>query len=713
MNPIYRFQISAGQDTRQAYPIYKDDLAIDYELQQNEEFYRAKLTGKLTFEGDDFSFIRNKSFDTQFDISIVISRDGGATWLPYWAGQFWKTDCQFDEDAKTIEVTPTVNDRYNAVLAGMDKEFDLIELAPAITPIKADKRPMVQVYVPGQTSIGCFLPGIWWEQECKAVEEGDLADYYFERVTAVRIIHISGSMTPQLPDVVLVVDPSFNDMAFDVTQGQYRYRCYIDYNDRYHWEILDSNNTVMWQFIDPITLWPPYSVVLDPVAGTGASGQVTLDVEIDIPVYARVVCDLEQVNGNNTYAIPDDDIVEDNRNYTRCIPYDFPSQIVFSTGLSSTPTEWGLYQPGQYYTRPLVPFYGETYPIARNIWGRVSFWFAQSFFSTIVDEAARAPFVIRNTYPIWSVISVLLGQIAPGITHAETTDYSQFLYSQNPISIINQRLFVTPKSNVISSGYDQPAQKAPITLRQVTDMLRDCFRCYWFVDESGRFRIEHISWFMRGGTYIGMPVVGLDLTQMTVSRNGKPWAYARNQYQFDKPDMAARYQFGWMDDVTELFEGSPINILSKYVNPDNIEQIDIAQFTSDIDYILLNPGAISKNGFVLLAAQLVNGEYKLPYVNYRYNDTDHVLQNAWVAFKFLQQYYAYDMPAMEYEIDGVTYRSQGIKKLKVQTIKFPVLTEPDLTNLIKTDLGNGTIQKMSVNLLSRNANATLKYDTEQ
>ena len=37
---------------------------------------------------------------------------------------FWKTDCKFNEDDQTAIVTPNVNDRYNAVLAGMDKEYN-------------------------------------------------------------------------------------------------------------------------------------------------------------------------------------------------------------------------------------------------------------------------------------------------------------------------------------------------------------------------------------------------------------------------------------------------------------------------------------------------------------------------------------------------------------------------------------------------------------
>ena len=372
---------------------------------------------------------------------------------------------------------------------------------------------------------------------------------------------------------------------------------------------------------------------------------------------------------------------------------------------------------------------------------------------------------------------------------------------------------------MLSLNYDQPAQKAPVTLKRILDMLRDCFRCYWFVDDQNRFRIEHIKYFMNGGAYTGTPVIGRDLTTEQITRSGKKWAFGTSKFQFDKPEMTARYQFGWMDDVTQPFNGNPIDIVSKYVNPDKIEQIDISQFTSDIDYILLNPGEISKDGFALLAAtenvlmstlefeqgslssqggffndlkisttirirtkdlhvilnknmqisiqsgfmvalefyndnqywvgstgwltgtqNVVAGasayyvalvvaktdnttittstsfngtiagiRYKLPYLQLSLNEQ---LQNGWAAFVFLQQYYFYDMPAEYFRYNGVLVSAYGIKKLKTQTLKFPALNDPNTLQLIKTGLGNGTIQKMSVNLSSRNANTTLKYDTE-
>ena len=70
------------------------------------------------------------------------------------------------------------------------------------------------------------------------------------------------------------------------------------------------------------------------------------------------------------------------------------------------------------------------------------------------------------------------------------------------------------------------------------------------------------------------------------------------------------------------------------------------------------------------------------------------------------------MPAVDYEINGESFVATGTKRMKYQTISFPLLNEPDFTNLIKTGLGNGAIRKMIVNLSSRNANTTLEYDTE-
>jgi hypothetical protein len=823
MNPIYKFSIRANGATRQVFPIYGDGLSKDFEKESGQEFFRAKLSGGLTFESADYDFIVAQAFDEQFVLEIAISYDAGVTLIPYWRGTFWKTDCKFDDDAKTVVVKPSVYDQYSDVLAGLDKEYNLIDLAPAIAPVKADKRPMIQVYVPGQSVIGCFLAGMWWEQECTPESDefvlaqiGD-GKLNFELNKSLLIAEVTGAFTPGVPDIFTgefqgaKFDPAqFGTQTF--TNGDYSLEYSLTQNAEditLSWTIIQSSTqTALFRYqtlIADIGQVPrlPETLTLTPVVGSGATGEVELYLH-EMPVYSRYICDTQTIGGAQTFEIGANDIVPDNRNYRRVVGYNFPDTIYFSDRITATPTRWGLYQPGKYYQIPYLYWGPELFPIARNAWGRVSIWFTFSALDPLIEPSGREPFTIRHAYPLYSVISVLLGQIAPGITHGNNTSYSEFLYGQNLLGV-TQTLLITPKSNIISAGYDQPAQKAPITLRAVLDMLRDCFRCYWFVDDAGRFRIEHIEYFRNGGSYSGTPVVGVDLTTETVPRTGKQWAYARNQYEYEKPEMAARYQFGWADNVTELFTGHPINILSRYVNPDNIQQISVAQFTSDIDFVLLNPETISKDGFVLLAGEDKNeltvpetytlqgndyvnfrypmpeewkgndakirftlsggsaffrvylsdgsynqydfvagtietvipipadsksfllygtagqtveftflgiGAFALPYINWTENGNDHYLQNAYVAFCFLQQYYAYDMPAPDYEINGVQMTAIGVKRLKTQTIRFPALVDPDLLQLIETNMGAGTIGKLSVNLSSRNANATLKYDTE-
>lgn len=51
MTPKYKFYLRIGEDGEKQVvnPNYKDDLALDYELETNQRFYRAKLSGKINF----------------------------------------------------------------------------------------------------------------------------------------------------------------------------------------------------------------------------------------------------------------------------------------------------------------------------------------------------------------------------------------------------------------------------------------------------------------------------------------------------------------------------------------------------------------------------------------------------------------------------------------------------------------------------------------
>lgn len=727
--PIYKFEMAVNNGTAaRVFPIYGEDLSVEYTQQQNEQFFRPSFNGKLTFQSADFDTINSAAFDAQFNLTVYRSNNAGQTWVSYLVCKFFKTDCEFNIDDKTVSVTPTILDRYEAILAGLDKEFDLIPLAPDISMIKIDKRPIIQVYTAGENSVGCFMANMWWEQECEPEDDDTRLQNYFRFALCKRRlkVHISGTMSPELPADFSGdgFDPSQSDVYIHIEfggTGAWKFE-YIRETDQgleaITWQIIDiASGKIMWRYttgmVSPAALSGynsfPYSVTLTPLA-TEASGNVTLNLS-SVNIYARVITDREIVLNNPTYPIPVDDLVWDNRNYKRVIGFLLGDSLVLSTQTTSTPTQWGLYQPNQYYVKPTSGV--EIFPVARTQWAEFSVWMMWPFPTLTHERNFAQEYTLKDAYPLYSVIQRLLAQVAPLLSYGSGAEYSQFLNGTNPLTNLVQILFITPKSNLVTSGYDQPAQKATITLRQVFDMLRDCYRCFWFVDEVNRLRIEHIDYFRRGGAYSGSAVVGVDLTTLLDRRTDKPIAYGQNKMRYDKPSMAARYQFAWMDDVSTVFEGFPIDITSRYVNPDNIEEITIGHFTSDVDYIIANPNAVSKDGFVLLVPVLnASYEWKLPYMDFEYDLMSHITQNAYVTFMYLQRFYRYDMPAKNYTIDGVSYQAYGVKKLKLQEVKFPAYNELDLMQLVKTNIGNGAIEKISINLSSRQATSTLKYDTE-
>lgn len=819
MNPIYKFELATeynGVTNNYAVnPLRKADLAKDYELQQNEKFYRAKLSGKLLFSRADYAIIANAKFETKFTLVISISWNNCQTWTEYWRGEFWKTDCKFDTDAQTAEVTPAPIDDYTNVLAGMEKEYNLIDLKPAIEQLTITKRPLIQMYVVGESVVSCFLSGMYWEQDCEPVtNENDLVNtYYF----ALNSSHIGGQQVSGTG----VADGLWQNGESPDGLYEWTYETKEEGG-----ESESAPETFVYTYLtrkaDNVRLFANRNYQS---AATGSFSMyrygdedmqpVAFVVLITIKVYARYLLDVDTIAGKNTYQIPANDIVENNRNYRRAIDYGVSDVVYYSTNTTTTPTEWGIKQPGVYWQQPYSIYGTQFYPIGRSHWDDFSIWFAFSALDDILEKKGRKEYKLKDAYPLHSVISVLLGKIAPGITHEPTTEYSQFLYDQNnPISGDVFNLYITQKSNILAGDYSQPAQKAPITLKMVTDMLRNCYRAYWYV-ENGKFKIEHIQWFKNGGRYTGTPAISHDLTVEKVTRNGKAWAFGTSQYEYNKPTMPERYQFGWMDDVTRAFEGYSIEILSKYVTPGNIEEINVSNFTTDIDYMLLNPGACSKDGFALMAAvprQLVTpdssfsmveigtkynlkytltntqvgegitikfesrgdggtceiaflnasgnmiasigtfnseslktivysaliptnatqigfrqitglgsseikmvsiqGSKALPFIERTIDGITYINQNGLLAFIDLQpKYYIYDLPAYQIRINDEQGVAYGITREKKQTLRMPVVGDPNPTQLIKTFLGLGQVEKISVNLSSRNANVTLMYDT--
>lgn len=262
----------------------------------------------------------------------------------------------------------------------------------------------------------------------------------------------------------------------------------------------------------------------------------------------------------------------------------------------------------------------------------------------------------------------------------------------------------------------------------------------------------------------------------------------------------------------------PIEVVSNYVQKDKVEEINIGNYTTDIDWILLNAVNVNEEGYALLAgvtAELLespdkptvfipmqfgkstdiywlksNGikatltlnvsftsgqrafniifvdskgdkvsqaksivtstrgeqtieleigndiegfkisafstfnlqvlslrnenNYELPFIDVSYEGNTYSLQNGYLSmFNLIENYLLYGMPAYALRVGDNDYVARSITKGKKQNVTFPIgYDDPDINKLVQTYIGAGEYDSISININSRCAKTTLKYDTE-
>lgn len=598
----YVFQING----KEVYPRWGKDLALEMERQSEEWYFRSKLKGRLKLVGKDFDYIEGEYFDTEF--ILTVNYEGSEIYK----GRFFKTDCEFNYDDKVLSFEPTVYDYYTDVLAGIDKEFDLLQLPQEIQSLDVDQRPLLQIYIPDETIVSNFLVSEYWEIEVNPEPEENLEEFmkFAKHTTLLKgYVFGNGVVEGYTGDYIHYINYLNWDADTDTWWGKNNER-YIeealeyvpeDYSYRWVYIIKDSTHTE--------------------VQRSGYYEQAIEEGDIDLicdedktatiylsrtNVYMRYLCNRTEILGQETYEISPVDFALAGSKYTRAVGY-LLGNIAITAFSSETETVWGKMSDSEYFIKPLggTSFYGEnTRPLARNNWGFSSIWYTPYSFDYIVEEAGRAPFRMGQAIPIQSAISSILGEISDDVTHEANNNHSIFLYNYvNPVTHYkNDYIFITQKSNVLDITYDQPAQSAKTTLRKLLDMLKNTMQLYWYIDDVGRFKIEHVDYFKKGLNY-GAIGVGFDLTSVNHVRNLKPWSFGKNIVKYKKSSLPETIEFNWMDKVTSSFEGYPIEILSKFVELGKVDKMEAGNFTSDIDYMLLNPGEFSKEGFALFAAK--------------------------------------------------------------------------------------------------------------
>lgn len=836
-NIMYRWYVDGGL----SYPVYPDDVNIEYTMETGQRFFREKLGSKLVFLGLDYEYVMQQiaeDFGHKFEVVLKRSDDGGATWYDYHKGQFHATDCTINTNDRKITVQPDYDDAYTEIMAGLDKEYNLVEITDEVESVTLTKRPLLQAYVLGDTKVTCMLSGMVWEQD--AMQEYDdekMVDHYNFNLDSIhRELYVTGTGLPAADDVYL------GTLSYNSAQSLYHGTLLPKEDNGYKidciqlmagggWMALGlgivsiirmSDNEEMYRY-EYTYKWGEgedsdnIDFIFIPITGTGAMyGSM-----VSYRLYTRILCDVETYDNIETKEVPQDDIVTNNRNYRRCtmnspmtniiltpesttsdgyydtagewvadinyscqkfsvnankayyfsgrhnsigIPfllwYDSNDELIlvepygvndtleyvewtvtspagaaylylnvdnayaarFKVGyylnmgkrigfisgeLTDEPTPWGRTPDGRYYVKPDVEGM-QLNPIARTLWRYTSLWVLM--LSSENEVALQKAFTLRDAYSLATTIKALLAQVAPSLTFDATTAYSQFLFGTNPIVEGEEigTLYITQKTNLLRGEYSQPAMNAPITLGTVLDMLRKVYGLYWFID-GNKLRIEHVSWFDNGKTYTGDRQVGADLTMMVNPRNGRAWAYLTGEWQYSRAEMSERYEYEWMDESTDVFRGKPIDVVGAFVERGKIEEVSISNFNADIDYILMNPSDVSEDGFAVMAA--VN--HVVPVISMTVDGQTVRAQNGGMSMTYVQpRYLIYNMPSWSLKVNGADTVAKSIMKGRTQQVKVPCGRDDlDMMKLVRTEIGDGEVTKVTMPLLSRVEKVTLVYPT--
>ncbi len=610
----------------EAFPNFSDSIEKESSIESGQVFMRENISEKFTFMRNDYDYIFNSPFDTEFSFVIEISYDNGNIYDTYFTGIFYKTDCEFNSDDKFVIVNPNPKDRYTNIF--QENQFNLVDLAAKIEKVIVRRRPVIQLYDRGMDEITNIIGGHIYTMEIDYIHsDSDLFNIYkFQSYQRFQYSHSDqremyltihiGNL--DMGGLYTGYSHSFqpSDDSLDVgtrlynVNGMYRIDLVSHIGSPLtELSIYDSNNNLIagkYTFIidytqDENTNWA--FIWEHQMNNYGLS--ITFQ-HATYDFYGRLLLNYDNYEGE-IYNTPE-------ANAVPSLKYDYVARynpfgiIVISGRYSDENIGYGIAPNGKYF---MSPDDESTYiPVLQRSWHYGSLWikYDENLFGLLNEDSLRMPIILNDTYEFHEVVKKILLEIAPEISFDKSPEHSQFLYNSiNPITNVEERnLYITPKSNLKKIGYDMAARVGDISFNDLMNMMKNVYKCYWIIDKNNNLVIEHISYFRNGGAYTDENVIGVDITTMINPTMGLTWDYLTNKWTYDKPDIPNEYKFAWMDKTSLFFDGFPIIMNSKYVTKGKTEDITLSKFTTDVDYMITGDSNISDEGFALLTTSFRN-----------------------------------------------------------------------------------------------------------
>lgn len=703
-------------------------------------YHTLSIEGSVEFWGVDFERVNACAVRTVFELVLFVKGRGEVGRC-----EFRKTDCEWDIDHAVCTVNISTKDRYKKFEDGKSNEYNVVKLGLEKNEIGLYVYPQNQVYfqyddvislightgTPAQPTVARTL-----------IKQSMIFGSFWREYVALRHEQ-SGAVYSAVVDTRTDLTENFSIDGLSFRGCCIGERHDYDNTQKVYYGHFNGNNNIagfLWTLNDrPVSgayglQQRNYEYLLTQFG----IGYYISTCRIWIPYFRTVSPKSKLYNVSDD--IPSNDITSGINNNYKSIVYNIitdseaNAHIAISTRTSNYDKGYGrVANSDSYYDTP--DDNQHWVPARKDSWmAGVSIWVGDLYvtYNTIRNFSTFSK--IKDFYNLGDVIKAVVKQIDPDVEFENDTEHSAFLFAQtNPVSSMQQgALYISQKSNILKLDYDYPAWLAPVTWAKIETLLKNAFGCYWdLVMRDGRphLRIEHLTFYMNGGSYSDDTSGILDLTALRDTANRQPTAGKTNRWKWDtsgggRYSSASRYEFGWMDTQSEIFDGATIEVPDSHrlFTNKKTEERKIDWFSSDIDFLMAVPSECSSDGFAILMEDPVN-----PGVVISGND-NYAGQNYELSLEYLQpKYLIQGIYAARVKIGDTEYTNTEVANMRTAEVSFqlpaaswetnPVTHEThdtwvSPTERIRTAAGVGVIDTLAYDLHSGLWTATLRYDNE-
>jgi hypothetical protein len=300
--------------------------------------------------------------------------------------------------------------------------------------------------------------------------------------------------------------------------------------------------------------------------------------------------------------------------------------------------------------------------------------------------------VIHDTCPSFTVASDLIDTLYCPLDG----------YTPNPWAYIT----VYQVSDIAKPTATEKASRAIMTFSTLTEMLRNMFQVYWFVEDY-QVRFEHISYFY--GWVDGYGSKKSTAFDLTTYEGG---AFDRKKYSYDREGVPSIEKFMMMQAGNEDFIGVPITyeqLCSGSRGVQNVVEYSAANVMTDIWYAQANPATMPTEGFFMM----VRGGCRPGELFWlRGKLSGNEIANAYLSWANLHdRYWKHDRPLPNGVMNNISTNFFAHKNIIIgEKLQLYLCCQSlGLNDMVKTSVGNGDISEMTLDLATKELFLQLNY----